>query len=245
MNPLKRVHFAEEPPKRQRIENIPSLSGRSIATVSAELALDEKLTGVFKVIRAYGAVYEGEIVDGLAHGRGRISNQSGVVRHEGEYRKGQFNGYGAGDFHGYSYYGDYRNDQVDGYGAIYNEEGELEWDGFWVQGCKYVGELKNRKPNGTGTTYDLRGNKIYEGEWKDGVPHGQGTRYLPGGKRPSFIGHFKNGMRDGYGVHYWEHIDEIRAEGTWKDDRWHGEMTYTSIDGTKTYHGFYENSVEV
>lgn len=232
VNPLKRVRFAYEPPKRQRTEPTP-IVGRVIG-----------LMGSMKMVYSDGKIYEGDVVDGLPHGLGKISLKSGKITHEGGYQNGRYHGYGAENYGGRKYFGDFQDGAPHGYGALYSHEGELLYDGFWYKGMRYVGELKDGKPNGFGTSYNYDGQKLYSGEWRDGNWEGYGEDFR-GYDHPVHIGYYKNGKEDGYGTMFWNHNWKLRAQGTWKEGKWHGAMTYTYIDGTRSKQGIFDMDNEV
>ena len=135
----------------------PSTSNATTATKTAPKATTTK--GRIQYEHSY---YEGDLVDGIQHGKGVYVWDDGT-RYEGDFFEGNITG------HGVSYY----------------TNGD-EYDGEWVKGKKcghgvYKSYGKNEIKGGTFVSY------IYEGEWKDGKKHGRGV--AKGYKVFSYFGH--------------------------------------------------------
>ena len=135
----------------------PSTSNARTATKTAPKATTTK--GRIQYEHSY---YEGDLVDGIQHGKGVYVWDDGT-RYEGDFFEGNITG------HGVSYY----------------TNGD-EYDGEWVKGKKcghgvYKSYGKNEIKGGTFVSY------IYEGEWKDGKKHGRGV--AKGYKVFSYFGH--------------------------------------------------------
>ena len=173
-----------------------------------------------------GDRYEGEIVNGLASGRGIYSYANGD-RYEGEFRNDVKNGRGTFFFHnGDRYDGDFREDMIGGKGRM-----------LYINGNKYVGDFRNglRYGNGmlcfsNGDVYrgdfvnDSRTGKgiyiftdgsKYVGEFMDGKRHGKGKYVFSSGEE--YVGDFRNGKKDGEGTCVYP--DGTRLSGLWKDDK--------------------------
>ena len=73
---------------------------------------------------------------------------------------------------------------------------------------------------------------LYEGEYRgatlDGLPNGEGNDGLFYEK---YMGHWKNGKKDGHGVMYYTNGEKY--EGNWKNDKKYGNGTHYYINGTK------------
>ena len=94
-------------------------------------------------------------------------------------------------------------------------------------------------------------DKYWDGEIENGVPHGQGTFYVPESYNPvveysngsKFVGIYKNGVRL-EGTFTWSNGNKYI--GNYKDNkRWYGEMIY--VDGnenSKYVNGKVENNDE-
>ena len=135
----------------------PSTSNAKTATKTTPKATTTK--GRIQYEHSY---YEGDLVDGIQHGKGVYVWDDGT-RYEGDFFEGNITG------HGVSYY----------------TNGD-EYDGEWVKGKKcghgvYKSYGKNDIKGGTFVSY------IYEGEWKDGKKHGRGV--AKGYKVFSYFGH--------------------------------------------------------
>ena len=68
----------------------------------------------------------------------------------------------------------------------------------------------------------------YEGEVKNDIPHGYGF-ILYNDYIQSYEGEFKNGKREGVGIH--RNVNGSTLQGTWKNDEQHGILIYTSASG--------------
>jgi len=102
--------------------------------------------------------YEGQILDGQRHGKGKIEiRKIGVY----QYMNGRYDGY-------------WENNQKSGKGKFsYGLLGTFYYD----NGNKYEGDWKNDTMNGYGKYYFSNGDK-YEGEWKDGKINGKGISFI-------------------------------------------------------------------
>ena len=80
-------------------------------------------------------------------------------------------------------------------------------------------------------------DRYWDGEIENGVPHGQGTFYIPDGVKHTkfyngskFVGTYKNGDRD-EGTFTWRNGNTYT--GSYKDNKkWNGEMYYKENDET-------------
>ena len=137
------------------------------------------------------SLYEGEWVDDLRHGRGKIQYKNGNV-YEGEFRSGErhgqcvftnvaantvytgnfeknnyFSGHGKMIFHntGNIYEGEWRNNKMQGFGVM-----------LYATGDKYEGEWSDSSTNpnsdrtGKGKYTKANGTVKFEGNWVDGKP---------------------------------------------------------------------------
>lgn len=62
--------------------------------IKAEQVIQERLTGIFKVIYPNGSRYEGSVKDGFIDGKGKLINKHGRVVFEGSFEKGRKEGKG-------------------------------------------------------------------------------------------------------------------------------------------------------
>ncbi|MFJ7661910.1 AAA family ATPase [Lysinibacillus sp. NPDC097162] len=86
---------------------------------------------------------------------------------------------------------DFGHDIYDGKGTIFDQEGELLFEGEFV----------NHMKQGNGIMY-LKGQIIYQGEFIQNKKQGHGILYKDG--KIYYDGHFRNDLMDGYGVLYYE-----------------------------------------
>lgn len=133
-----------------------------------------------------GAVYQGNFLNDLRHGKGKI------VFHGGSSIEESYEGDWVEDgWHGHGIYR-YRNDE----GTVY--------EGDWVKGVRhgqgkltykdgsfYKGEFQNNQMWGrgiyVGNSSSGEGNVQYEGEWRANMRQGQGTSLLEDGRLVSII----------------------------------------------------------
>jgi len=110
-------------------------------------------------IKYKGGEYEGDLIDGIPHGRGKFTCSD--YSYEGEFANGKFHGWG-------------KLDAAESWGAeetyMYNSKG----DRIFEYGGDYEGEFCNGVPNGKGKMTDNSDFSFYEGELLDAKPHGKG-----------------------------------------------------------------------
>ena len=208
----------------------PSTSNAKTATKTAPKATTTK--GRIQYEHSY---YEGDLVDGIQHGKGVYVWDDGT-RYEGDFFEGNITG------HGVSYY----------------TNGD-EYDGEWVKGKKcghgvYKSYGKNDIKGGTFVSY------IYEGEWKDGKKHGRGV--AKGYKVFSYFGHvYMSWSYDGEWVAdnkhgngaYWEWGGDAANEswrvyrGAWVDNVRQGLFVwnYEPYGTGKKYINYYVDGKDV
>jgi hypothetical protein len=99
-----------------------------------------KVTGSFSFAGRAG-VYDGDWVEGAgAHGRGTLRDFDGAVIYRGDWKYGQFAGYGVLVFrNGDVYMGQLKKGQPWGFGTRTDRNGAIVAEGFWKAGvCAYV-----------------------------------------------------------------------------------------------------------
>lgn len=139
-----------------------------------------------------GDYYEGIVVKGKPHGKGKMEYANGDV-YDGFWKEGQRNGKGKIIYSdGSTYEGTWKNDTKDGKGKMkYNDEDI------------YIGDWKNDKRDGNGKYSWNNGKYYYIGEWKDDKKTGKGKsrerayEYYNGVY--TYEGNYLNGMFDGVG----------------------------------------------
>lgn len=160
-----------------------------------------------------GSVYNGDLKDGLFHGRGKLSWPDGRS-YEGQFRRGRMSGRGRLDYNdGCIYEGEFS-------GGEFNGEGRYECEATVWQGEFREGDLVQ----GTVSWDD---GTSYEGEFRDYQAHGQGRRTTAEGAR--YEGTFEAGYlvegryRDEQGFRY---------QGGFQFGYYNGEGELTQPDGT-------------
>lgn len=133
-----------------------------------------------------GAIYEGNIVNGVAHGHGRYTYANGDV-YKGTFSSGALTGNGRITWHTGEIYE----------GSVVN--GLPHGKGVWTdgRGNRYVGEFQEGKRSGTGSYVSAEGIRYVGGFVRD-MFWGNGTLY--GSDGSMYRGRFLEGERDGYGV---------------------------------------------
>lgn len=89
-----------------------------------------------------GNMYQGEFLNGVMHGHGKLTNSINKTSYEGDWKSGKMHGQGLYLWEdGRRYQGQYENDKKKGFGAY-----------MWVDGRVYHGMWKDGVQNGEGTT---------------------------------------------------------------------------------------------
>ena len=89
-----------------------------------------------------------------------------------------------------------------------------------------------------GQIYNGVGNLIYEGEMVNGVAHGKGTFFFPGGEK--YFGNFDNGVIEGNGIFFWD--DGCRWEGTFSNNKLHGDGVFYNPRTKTSFNTSYRNN---
>ena len=146
--------------------------------------------------------YVGEYKDGQYHGYGSISFPNGEM-YEGDWKFGKRNGQGTNIWKdGNKYIGGWLNDLRHGYGKE-----------IFSTGNRYEGEYRNNKFHGYGKYFFITG-ETYSGEYKFGKRNGKGTNIWP--NRNKYSGEFLNEKRHGNGI--FTYNDGRKVSGLWKND---------------------------
>ena len=151
------------------------------------------------------------------------------------------------------YEGNIVNNLYDGRGILYNESGEIIYNGFFKEGkyegfgkkyeqkqLIYEGFFLNDKYEGKGIKYD-KGDKNYEGYFHEGKYHGIGIQFFNGKKIKKT--YFENGysLSKCYGILYDNNIEVYSGELL--DDKPKQGKNLTEYDylGNKLYKGDFLN----
>ncbi|GFR43800.1 hypothetical protein Agub_g4924, partial [Astrephomene gubernaculifera] len=148
------------------------------ATSREKYPLTSSLTGPGRagkqgtLLGASGGRYEGEVLAGRPHGRGRY-----FMLRDGSPREWIL-----------QYDGDWIQGRREGYGTRHYSSGEM-YSGDWVANLRH----------GTGR-YEYASGDLYVGQWADDKRNGAGTMYMASGD--IFIGNFMSDRREGMGSLY-------------------------------------------
>ncbi len=167
-----------------------------------------------------GAVYEGEIVNAMRSGKGKMTYKNGDV-YDGFFANDKMNGnftvtYANGD----SYIGPIVNNVREGFATItYKNK-----NGYDI----YEGEFANDKKNGKGKMTYAEGN-VYEGEFVNDLKHGYGVLLYSSGD--VFTGSFTNDIRN-EGTYEFENNAKFVGKFEQNNQNQMLEGTYTYTNGT-------------
>ncbi|KAF8565987.1 hypothetical protein P879_01891 [Paragonimus westermani] len=155
-------------------------------------------------------LYEGELRNGLLHGKGKFTWSEDGVCYTGDFSNNEISGTGRIEWPDGSYYeGEVVRGMRHGQGTY-----------FHPSGLRYVGQWNNGKKHGKGRLeYNSSGSSFYEGEWFQGMRNGYGVYRYP--KGATYEGFWQAGKRSGDGTLHWTDRDEIYT-GTWVDGKQHG-----------------------
>ena len=183
------------------------------------------------------AVYVGEFLGGVRHGRGCLEVER-TWRYEGQWRDNVREGKGKCEYaDGSVYEGEWANDVWDGKGKATSSEqargvcGDavpVEYEGSFKDGREegkgiakygdgsvYTGDFLGGLRHGSGTLRGMPGGRVYEGEWKEGQKSGQG-RESDGDKGWVYVGMFLDGVRHGNGVLWDANSGDALFRGRWE-----------------------------
>ncbi|KAI8823735.1 uncharacterized protein EV422DRAFT_585300 [Fimicolochytrium jonesii] len=186
-----------------------------------------------------GCKYEGQVSDGLRHGKGTFSCAPlSSAWYEGSWNAGKMCGQGKltyTDNASYNYEGTWREGLKNGRGIMRYASGNV-YDGEWLNNVKH----------GHGVMQWLDRGETYEGAWQNGKPNGYGlytwsmrpakSHQFPTQNR--YKGNWENGKRNGQGT--FEYANGAVYTGDWKDDMKHGFGKYISENGRR-YVGEWKN----
>jgi hypothetical protein len=90
---------------------------------------------------ADGRIYEGDLVEGKLQGRGKHWSASGNFVYNGEFRNGEYDGWGVGNLiSGSRYEGYWRSNLPNGQGTMFGADGTVD-SGVWLNGCLRTGNM--------------------------------------------------------------------------------------------------------
>jgi hypothetical protein len=151
-------------------------------------------------------VYEGDILNNMFHGTGKMIYNDGRV-YEGGWVNSSKEGIGMLSWpDGSKYWGHFEKDQING-------EGEF----IWTNGYKYKGLFVDGVFEGKGTLKAKNGN-YYEGEFKEGLYDGHGKfiwEAVQKENKEKYIGSYKCGKKEGKGKYYFK--NGLIYDGLWSN----------------------------
>ena len=127
-----------------------------------------------------------------------------------------------------TFFGESNPKTKEGRGVFYDTKNDMILVTTW----------KDQDESAFGQIYNSSGSLIYEGEMVNGVSHGKGTFFFPGGEK--YYGTFENGVIEGNGIFYWE--DGSRWEGTFTNNRLHGEGVFYNPKTKTSFNATYKNN---
>ena len=164
-----------------------------------------------------GSIYEGDVVNGKPHGKGKRSSPSGSV-HEGNWENGKIHGKGKfTSSKGGNYEGDFVN-------------GVPHGKGKWVLsgGTTHEGDFADGKMHGKGKEIAKSGH-VYEGNWANGKKNGKGKLTYSDGD--VYEGDFVDNAFHGNGVY--THANGMVRSGKWANREFVDGETITTGVSTK------------
>ena len=200
-------------------ENGESISSSSIVYPSSSgNTAYASIAKVERVVFDNGDVYEGEMVDGFRHGKGKYTWANGN-EYEGDWVRGKRTGYGVyksydkneikgGTFVSYIYEGEWKNSEKHGRGVakgyeVFHHFGHVYMD--W----SYDGEWVADNRHGKGAYWEWGGDalheawRVYRGEWIDNVRQGLFVwNYEPYGTGKKYINYYVDGKDVVWGAPY-------------------------------------------
>ncbi len=220
--------------------------------VNVPAAVDPPPTATRTVLRfPNGDTFEGEVRNGLFHGRGTLTYAKGeFAKYEGDFRADMKDGSGVLTFRtGSRYEGEFREDQIEGEGVFNYRNGD-KFEGEFARGAKsgagvysyangnrYAGDFNNDVMDGTGVLNFANGD-TYSGDFDGGLREGTGTYiYASGGQ---YSGAFRAGRRHGKGRYAYPSGGIF--EGMFVDGKKAGAGIYIYSDGTRLS-GTWKNDV--
>ena len=188
-------------------------------SASEMIGSSEKVTGVKRERVTYdNGSYEGEIVDGLRHGKGKYTWSNGS-EYEGDWVKGKRCGFGTyksysknekdgSTYTSYIYEGEWKDSKQHGRGVAKGYKA-FPLFGHVYMNWSYDGPWVDDNKHGHGVYWEWDGNaihemwKIYEGEWIDGTRQGLFTmKYEPSGTGKTYINYYVDGSAEVWGAPY-------------------------------------------
>lgn len=184
-------------------------------------------SGYGKMSYDYGAVYEGEFFDNVMNGKVKIF-MNGTFISEANYKNDVRNGLGWFLLkEGHNYTGNFVNGKASGDGKMVFKSGDV-----------YTGPFVNGVPSGKGKIHYKSTNSIYEGDVYNAIREGKGKLTMPNGD--IYEGDFKNDRLTGKGVMFY---DKGIYRGDFVDGKFHGKGTIHLKNGARYEGEFRDNRI--
>ncbi len=190
-----------------------------------------------------GDFYEGTVLNGKPHGKGKMTYAKDDayerVSYEGDWVNGNCHGKGKMTFaNGDVYEGDFKDDKRHGKGKYTFASGNVYEGDFidgkfhgkgkytFASGAVYEGDFKDDKRTGKGK-YTFANGEVYEGDFIDDNFNGKGKYTFASGA--VYEGDYKDGKRTGNGKYTFANGDVY--EGDFIDGNFNGKGKYTYVSG--------------
>ena len=159
--------------------------------------------------------YEGGWKEGMYDGKGKLTNTDRNV-YQGQFKEGHFSGQGLMTYtNGDVYQGAWDMGKRSGVGEV-----------TFSDGSKYKGNWKNDKMNGLGELVKPNLDK-YECKFVDDEMKGEGKILYVNGN--VYTGDIQKGLKEGEGTMLYK--DGSQYSGEWLEDKYHGKGIFTDKDG--------------
>ena len=176
----------------------------------------DKPSTIHTYVDTLGNRYEGELVDGKKHGKGKMNFVNGHT-YVGDWMDDMVSGEGVFTWtNGDRYEGQLKSGQRSGKGSYYFANGDM-----------YIGDWLEDKKAGDGVSTLAVGK--YEGQFHDDKIHGKGSFYFTDGS--TYVGDWIENKQEGEGIFSWANGD--RYEGGFKAGKLHGQGSYYFGNGNK------------
>jgi len=202
------------------------------STYTGDFLMDE-MTGEAKFETETTTVI-GTFRNARIHGQAEAFYE-GSGSYKGLWRDGKKEGLGIQDLGNVVYEGSFKEDEWHGFGkVVFRDQKDIYLTNYDRGNLISI------------TILDEKNDVIYTGEAKGDVlsgmdAHGQGTEiyFQEDGTRASYVGEFKEDLRDGYGEA--TYVNGSSYRGNWSKGDWMGQGTWYNSETNETYYGIWNN----
>lgn len=197
------------------------------------MEVHNKATGIILKGTELQKCYEGDVVKGRRHGKGKYAYPNQFFQYEGDFVHGKKEGYGTLTMaDGGTYEGEFKGDEIMGQGirtwpdgSTHSGEfvlGERTGHGVHIsaEGDKFEGTFFENSREGDGVIHYVNGD-VLTVPFVTNKPNGKGVLVKANGDR--FEGDYVDGKRTGDGT--WTAVCGDTYTGKWANDIIHGEGT--------------------